>query len=222
MSLDFVQNAEWFFRVAGVSGSLASSPLPAPVFPKLKSQGIFLVSMCRARSCLECFSDRKCLIIQDSGKVSLCRDAFLTIPFTMATWSSWRQQLLSILRRALPVTSPFFLFFSFWLHNVARGILVPRPGIEPGSPEVEARSPNHWTACEVPILSYLVITCLLPLFMSAPGTGTKFAVHAVCPEPRKEPGTQQAFQHHKPSGKCKSEPWWDGTTCPLGQLHSKR
>ena len=33
---------------------------------------------------------------------------------------------------------------------MACGILVPRPGIEPGHPAVEAWSPNHWTAREVP------------------------------------------------------------------------
>ena len=33
---------------------------------------------------------------------------------------------------------------------MACGILVPRLGIEPMSPAVEARSPNHWTIREVP------------------------------------------------------------------------
>ena len=33
---------------------------------------------------------------------------------------------------------------------VACGILVPRPGIEPVLPAVEAQSPNHWTTREVP------------------------------------------------------------------------
>ena len=46
-----------------------------------------------------------------------------------------------------------FQSFSFFLgggaHRVARGILVPRPGIEPIPPAVEARSPNHWTSREV-------------------------------------------------------------------------
>ena len=32
------------------------------------------------------------------------------------------------------------------------GILVPRPGIEPVPPAVEAQSPNHWTAREFPLL----------------------------------------------------------------------
>ena len=45
-----------------------------------------------------------------------------------------------------------FLLFFFWPHCEACGILVPRPGIEPGpSPSaVKAPSPNHWTAMEFP------------------------------------------------------------------------
>ena len=36
-------------------------------------------------------------------------------------------------------------------HTVAAcGILVPRPGIEPGAPAVKALSPNRWTAREFP------------------------------------------------------------------------
>ena len=41
---------------------------------------------------------------------------------------------------------------SSWLHLVlrtARGILVPRPGIEPEFPAVETQSLNHWTTREV-------------------------------------------------------------------------
>ena len=41
-------------------------------------------------------------------------------------------------------------FFFFWPHRVAYGILVPRPGIEPAPPELEAWSLSHWTAREVP------------------------------------------------------------------------
>ena len=37
----------------------------------------------------------------------------------------------------------------FWLCHTACGILVPRPGIKSGPPEVKAWSPNHWTAKEV-------------------------------------------------------------------------
>ena len=43
-----------------------------------------------------------------------------------------------------------FFFFFFWPHCTACGILVPQPGIEPGSLAVKARSPTHWTAREVP------------------------------------------------------------------------
>ena len=38
------------------------------------------------------------------------------------------------------------LFFG----RVARGILVPQPGIEPVPPAVEVQSLNHWTTREVP------------------------------------------------------------------------
>ena len=49
------------------------------------------------------------------------------------------------------------LFFVclFWPHCTARGILVPRPGVEPGSPVVEAWSPNHWTTREFPQITIL-------------------------------------------------------------------
>ena len=43
----------------------------------------------------------------------------------------------------------FLKTFFFWPH--ACGILVPRPGIEPVSLALEARSLNHWTTREVPI-----------------------------------------------------------------------
>ena len=43
-----------------------------------------------------------------------------------------------------------FILFYFWPHRTACGILVPRPGIEPVPPAVEARCLNHWTAREVP------------------------------------------------------------------------
>ena len=42
-----------------------------------------------------------------------------------------------------------FIYLLFWLHRTARGILVPRPGIEPEPPALEARSLNHWTSREV-------------------------------------------------------------------------
>ena len=43
----------------------------------------------------------------------------------------------------------FFLFYRFWPRCAACGILVPRTGIEPVPPAVEAWSLNHWTAREV-------------------------------------------------------------------------
>ena len=39
---------------------------------------------------------------------------------------------------------------------MACGILVPQPGIEPVPPAVEARSLNHWTAREVPTVTFNV------------------------------------------------------------------
>ena len=56
---------------------------------------------------------------------------------------------------------PLFLFiysffiFIFWPHRTAHRILVPRPGIEPVPPALEAQSLNQWTAREVPIHSCL-------------------------------------------------------------------
>ena len=49
--------------------------------------------------------------------------------------------------------SGFFLLFLFCfvlLHCAVCGILVPRPGIKPMPPAVEAQSLNHWTSREVP------------------------------------------------------------------------
>ena len=42
-----------------------------------------------------------------------------------------------------------FIFF-FWPPRVACGILVSRPGIEPGPPAMEGQSPNYWTTGEAP------------------------------------------------------------------------
>jgi len=40
------------------------------------------------------------------------------------------------------------LFFSFWLHHVACGILVPQPRIEPRPTAVKAQGFSHWTTRE--------------------------------------------------------------------------
>ena len=55
----------------------------------------------------------------------------------------------------------FFFFFFFWLHNMACGIIVPWPGIEPVQPAVEAQSPNHWTTREFPPIFQFLIRILL-------------------------------------------------------------
>ena len=53
----------------------------------------------------------------------------------------------------LSLTDVNHLLFS-WPHCAACGILVPRPGIEPGPPAVKAPRPNHWTSREVPETIY--------------------------------------------------------------------
>ena len=49
----------------------------------------------------------------------------------------------------------FCLFFIFWPGHEARGILVPRLGIKPVPPAVEAWSLNQWTVREVPSFFFL-------------------------------------------------------------------
>ena len=41
--------------------------------------------------------------------------------------------------------------YLLWPLRAASRILVPRPGIEPGSPAVEAQSLTQWTTREVPM-----------------------------------------------------------------------
>ena len=43
---------------------------------------------------------------------------------------------------------------TFWPHLAACGDLVPRPGIKPTPPALEAWSLNHWTTREVPFISF--------------------------------------------------------------------
>ena len=62
----------------------------------------------------------------------------------------------------------FFFFFNFWPHCTACGISVPRPGIEPMPPAVEARSLNHWTTREVLPAPFVEETVLCPVW----GLGT--------------------------------------------------
>ena len=49
--------------------------------------------------------------------------------------------------------------FVFWPRHTACEILVPRPGIEPVHPAVEAQSPNRWTTREVPKDTLFNINC---------------------------------------------------------------
>ena len=57
------------------------------------------------------------------------------------------------------------IYLLFWPHRVARGILVPQPGIElvphapppHPAPAVEAQNLSNWTAREVPIVRFLKI-----------------------------------------------------------------
>ena len=44
----------------------------------------------------------------------------------------------------------FVVFFFFLVVLQGSWILVPRPGTEPVPPALEAQSPDHWTAREVP------------------------------------------------------------------------
>ena len=41
------------------------------------------------------------------------------------------------------------IYFIYWLHCVACGILVPQPKIEPVSPTLEVQRPSHWTTRDV-------------------------------------------------------------------------
>ena len=49
-------------------------------------------------------------------------------------------------------------FFVFWPHLAACEILVPRPGIKPTPLALEVRSFNHWTAREVPVVKFLILS----------------------------------------------------------------
>ena len=63
------------------------------------------------------------------------------------------------------VLKPLCLFLFVWPYHETWGILVSWPGIKPGSPEVEAQSPNSWTTREFPKTSLSdskEISCYLP------------------------------------------------------------
>ena len=60
----------------------------------------------------------------------------------------WPFEYLLWKKRLFRSTTFFFFFF---LAMPCSGILVPRPGIKPTPPALEAWSLNHWTAREAPI-----------------------------------------------------------------------
>ena len=66
-----------------------------------------------------------------------------------------------------PQAEVFFvcLFVCFGLCHMACGILVPRPGIEPGPSAVRVWSPNHWTAREVPRLRVFFLNIYLFIWL---------------------------------------------------------
>ena len=72
-------------------------------------------------------------------------------------WSLFNLLLISSASFSLFI---YIYLFIYWLHCTAYGILIPQPGIEPVSPTVEAWSPNHWTAREVPRLPPLMLLIL--------------------------------------------------------------
>ena len=82
---------------------------------------------------------------------SLSKQLSLRSQMTLIFSKQW--QILSLYKRWPLTNVPHswnirFLqgfFFIFWPHQVACGILVPRPVIETRPPTVEAWSPNHWT-----------------------------------------------------------------------------
>ena len=58
------------------------------------------------------------------------------------------------------------VFLFFWLLCKACGILIPDQGSNPCPPTVEAQSPNHWTAREVPVFLYLISDYSLVVYRS--------------------------------------------------------
>ena len=76
--------------------------------------------------------------------------------------------------------------FSFPLRPAACRIFVPRPGMEPTSPALEARSLNHWTAREVPLTHSLPSGESHPLLVSVftsiewPQSRSVFQVPRLC------------------------------------------
>ena len=107
---------------------------------------------------------------------------------------------------------------SFWPRQVTSGILVSRPGIEPGLPAVTEPGPNHWTARKSPGLGLSCCQRLCSTTTRAPrrcatrltdpcvGLGSGGRRH--CPGPRLLP--RHPLPHpaaRRPRG---SMGWWTG------------
>ena len=82
-------------------------------------------------------------------------------------------------------TDPTFLVF-FWSHGIACGILLPRQGMEPTSPALEAWSLNHWTTREVSCVcvcmyawSFASLLCPWDSPGKNTGVGGHFLLHGV-------------------------------------------
>ena len=70
---------------------------------------------------------------------------------------NFSDQYISKLEIYIPIYPVIILLSFFWPHLAACGILVPRTGIKPVPPVLEAQSLNHWTAREVPVILFLDI-----------------------------------------------------------------
>ena len=53
----------------------------------------------------------------------------------------------------------FKIIFTFWQQRIARGILVPQPGIKPVPHALDVWSFNHWTARGSRVLCERVCVC---------------------------------------------------------------
>ena len=76
---------------------------------------------------------------------------FIVVDFVIHLFGFKNIYLLMTNEKSALLKCLFFFFFA-----VPCGILVPRPGIAPKPPALEARSLSHWTTKEIP--AHLVLT----------------------------------------------------------------
>ena len=97
-------------------------------------------------------------------------------PHSVPLHGTWQEEVRASIVALSSSGKQIILALScFRLCNTACGILVPRPGIKPMPPAVEAQSLNHWTTrgiCPGPILNstgsfnhqhWVILTQLLPV-----------------------------------------------------------